>query len=578
MIELKKSNKTVLELLKDGEIIVECPCRGLGTCGKCKIKIIDGAVTPITYEEKKLLSSTELSDGVRLACQCKIIDNTKIDILFQVGSDIKILTEGVIPDSNINPAIKKISFDLAKETLCKFNSINSYFQHSIGITSTVSLDILKKLPSILNVGHGEAIIYNDEILDIDISISNVYGMAIDIGTTTVACSLVNLLTFEEIDSSSFINPQKEFGLDVLSRIHYASDNKDGISNLQLCIVKELNHNIEALCNKNNLNISSIYEIVVAANSTMVHCLLDIPIDTLGKSPYISVLTENISIYASDIGIKINPNGKIYCIPAVSTYIGGDIVAGILASRLYLESENTLFIDIGTNGEIVLSSKGNLVSCSCAAGPALEGMNISCGMRADTGAIESLKIVDNNVYINTIGNTEPIGLCGSGILESISELLKNDILGINGRLKTNSPLVYETDGKRKVFLYENKNKIYVTQNDIRQVQLAKGAILSGFLTLLNYKNITMDNLDKVIIAGQFGKHLSPESLTGVGIIPVNLKDRIKYIGNSSRVGAFICLLSMDERKTAESISRNVDYVELSNIEKYDQTFTKALFFK
>jgi uncharacterized 2Fe-2S/4Fe-4S cluster protein (DUF4445 family) len=578
MIELKKSNKTVLELLKDGEIIVECPCRGLGTCGKCKIKIIDGAVTPITYEEKKLLSSTELSDSVRLACQCKIIDNAKIDILFQAGSDIKILTEGVIPNSNINPAIKKISFDLTKETLCKFNSINSYFQHSIDITSTVSLDILKKLPSILNVGHGEAVIYNDEILDIDISISNVYGMAIDIGTTTVACSLVNLLTFEEIDSSSFINPQKEFGLDVLSRIHYASDNKDGISNLQLCIVKELNHNIEALCNKNNLNISSIYEIVVAANSTMVHCLLDIPIDSLGKSPYISVLTENISIYANDIGIKINPKGKIYCIPAVSTYIGGDIVAGILASRLYLESENTLFIDIGTNGEIVLSSNGNLVSCSCAAGPALEGMNISCGMRADTGAIESLKIVDNNVYINTIGNTEPIGLCGSGILESISELLKNDILGINGRLKTNSPLVYETDGKRKVFLYENKNKIYVTQNDIRQVQLAKGAILSGFLTLLNYKNITMDNLDKVIIAGQFGKHLSPESLTGVGIIPVNLKDRIEYIGNSSSVGAFICLLSIDERKTAESISRNVDYVELSNIEKYYQTFTKALFFK
>lgn len=578
MIELKKSNKTVLELLKDGEIIVECPCRGLGTCGKCKIKIIDGAVTPITYEEKKLLSSTELSDGVRLACQCKIIDNTKIDILFQAGSDIKILTEGVIPNSNINPAIKKISFDLTKEALCKFNSINSYFQHSIGITSTVSLDILKKLPSILNVGHGEAVICNDEILDIDISISNVYGMAIDIGTTTVTCSLVNLLTFEEIDSSSFINPQKEFGLDVLSRIHYASDNKDGISNLQLCIVKELNHNIEALCNKNNLNISSIYEIVVAANSTMVHCLLDIPIDNLGKSPYISVLTENISIYANDIGIKINPKGKIYCIPAVSTYIGGDIVAGILASRLYLESENTLFIDIGTNGEIVLSSNGNLVSCSCAAGPALEGMNISCGMRADTGAIESLKIVDNNVYINTIGNTEPIGLCGSGILESISELLKNDILGINGRLKTNSPLVYETDGKRKVFLYENKNKIYVTQNDIRQVQLAKGAILSGFLTLLNYKNITMDNLDKVIIAGQFGKHLSPESLTGVGIIPVNLKDRVEYIGNSSSVGAFICLLSIDERKTAESISRNVDYVELSNIEKYYQTFTKALFFK
>ncbi len=227
---------------------------------------------------------------------------------------------------------------------------------------------------------------------------------------------------------------------------------------------------------------------------------------------------------------------------------------------------------------MLISNGNLVSCSCAAGPALEGMNISCGMRADTGAIESLKISDNKVSINTIGNSPPIGLCGSGILETISELLSNDILGINGRLKTTSPLVHDTDGKRSILLYENENKIYITQKDIRQVQLAKGAILSGFITLLEYKNITLDNLDKVIIAGQFGRHLSPESLTGVGIIPKNLKDKIKYIGNSSRAGAFMCLLSMEERKKAEDISRNVDYIELSNIENYEKIFTKALLFK
>jgi uncharacterized 2Fe-2S/4Fe-4S cluster protein (DUF4445 family) len=578
MIELDISDKTILEQLKDNGTVIECPCRGLGTCGKCKVKILEGKVTPVTYEEKRLLSNSELSEGIRLACQCKTINNTKIDTLFQHGGDIKILTEGVIPSFNINPAIKKISFNLSKEALSKFSSINSYFQHVTGINSAPSLDILKKLPSLLSLGHGEAIVYRGEILDVDTSITNVYGMAIDIGTTTVACSLINLLTFEEIDSSSFINPQKEFGLDVLSRIHYASDNDDGISKLQQSIVKRINYNIKNLCNKNGIDISSIYEVVIGANSTMIHCLLGIPIDTLGKSPYISVLTENIYVRATTIGININCKGKIYCIPAVSTYIGGDIVAGILASRLDLEKGNTLFIDIGTNGEIVLSSNGNLVSCSCAAGPALEGMNISCGMRADTGAIESLKISDNKMSINTIGNSPPIGLCGSGILETISELLSNDILGINGRLKTTSPLVHETDGKRSVLLYENENKIYITQKDIRQVQLAKGAILSGFITLLEYKNITIDNLNKVIIAGQFGKHLSPESLTGVGIIPKNLKDKIKYIGNSSSVGAFMCLLSIEERKKAEDISRNVDYIELSNMENYEKIFTKALLFK
>jgi len=577
MIELKISDKTILEQLKDNGTVIECPCRGLGTCGKCKIKILDGKVTPITREEKKLLSNIELSEGFRLACQCKVIDNTQIDTLFQHSGDVKILTEGVIPSFKINPMIKKISFHLSKEALSKFSSINSYLQHVTGVNTALTLDILKKLPSILSMGHGEAIVYNDEIIDVDTCITDVYGMAIDIGTTTVACSLINLLTFEEVDSSSFINPQKEFGLDVLSRIHYASDNEDGISNLQQSIVKKINCNIKNLCSKNNIYVSSIYEVVIGANSTMVHCLLGIPTDTLGKSPYISVLTENIYVAANSIGININPKGKIYCIPAVSTYIGGDIVAGILASRLYLEKGNTLFIDIGTNGEIVLNNKENLVSCSCAAGPALEGMNISCGMRADKGAIDSLKISDNKVSVNTIGNIPPIGLCGSGILETISELLRNDILGSNGRLKTTSSLVHENHGKRSVLLYENENSIYVSQKDIRQVQLAKGAILSGFITLLKYKNITMDNLDKVVIAGQFGKHLSPESLTGVGIIPKTLKDKIKYIGNSSSVGAFMCLLSMEERKKAEDISKNVDYIELSNIENYEKIFIKALLF-
>jgi len=200
------------------------------------------------------------------------------------------------------------------------------------------------------------------------------------------------------------------------------------------------------------------------------------------------------------------------------------------------------------------------------------------MRAATGAIEGVKIVDNHISLKIIENNIPTGICGSGILEVVSELLSNEIIGTNGRLKSDSPLVYETDGKRSITLYEGKNKVYITQKDIRQVQLSKGAILSGFLALLKYKNITMNDLDKVMIAGQFGKHLSPESLTGVGIIPKGLIDKIQYVGNSSRVGALICLLSKDEKIQAELIAQEVDYVELSNIEEYERIFTKALMFK
>ncbi|MEG1256192.1 ASKHA domain-containing protein [Clostridium sp.] len=577
MILINPSNKTILEELKSQDTLIECPCRGLGTCGKCKVKILSGKVTPTTSDEINLLSAEEISNNIRLACQTKAISDIQINLLFKNTTSSKILTDGYMPKFNINPTLRKVKVSLNKSDLSNFKNVSEYFSKSMNIKSPLSINLLKKLPMLLDAEYGDIIMYNDEILDIGDSIDKFYGIAIDIGTTTVACSLIDMTTFKEVDSSSFINPQKEFGLDVLSRIHYANETPDGIDNLQHSIVKEINSNIEILCVKNNLTKTSIYEVVIGANSTMLHCLLGIPINTLGKSPYASVFTDSICTNAIDIGININSRGKIYCIPSVSTYIGGDIVSGILASKLYEKKENTLFIDIGTNGEIVLCKDGNLISCSCAAGPALEGMNISCGMRAANGAIEGVKIVNNHISLKIIEDNIPTGICGSGILEVVSELLSNEIIGTNGRLKSDSPLVYETDGKLSMTLYEGKNKIYITQKDIRQVQLSKGAILSGFLALLKYKNITMDDLDTVMIAGQFGKHLSPESLTGVGIIPKDLINKIEYIGNSSRVGALMCLLSKDEKTRAELIAQDVDYIELSNIEDYEKIFTKALMF-
>jgi len=260
MIKIDRSDKTILEELKSKIFLIECPCRGLGTCGKCRVKILSGQVTSTTFDEIKLLSAEDISNGIRLACQTKALSNIEVDLLFKYNADTKILTDGYIPKFNINPSLKKIKVNLNKSDLSNYKSVSEYFGKSMNIKFDLSIDLLKKLPNVLDNGYSDVILYNDEILDIGDSIDKFYGIAIDIGTTTVACSLIDMTTFKEVDSSSFINPQKEFGLDVLSRIHYANETPYGIDNLQYSIVKEINSNIEILCMKNNLTKTSIYEV------------------------------------------------------------------------------------------------------------------------------------------------------------------------------------------------------------------------------------------------------------------------------------------------------------------------------
>lgn len=571
-------DENILEILKSENVDIENPCRGKGICGKCKIKILNGEVSPLTEDEAKLLSKEEISNGVRLACLTKPIECVDIDILFNENKQSNILTEGAMPNFNIEPPLKLKDFKLVKPTLENIKSLSECLEESLNLKGNISMNVLKKLPSFINREEGQGVFYYDELIDIIDKDEKIYGVAVDIGTTTVACSLIDMESFKVIGNSSFINPQKDYGLDVLSRIHYSNENEEGVGKLQSAIVKELNLNIEELCNSNGIKKSAIYEVVIGANSTMVHCLLGIPLASLGKAPYANVVNDAVTLLSSEIGININSYGRLYCVPSVSTFIGGDIVAGVLASRIYDKKENILFIDIGTNGEIVLSNHGELISCSCAAGPALEGMNISCGMRASDGAVEGVKIDRDKINLKVIGDEKPKGICGSGILDIVWQLLDNNILGANGRLKADSSLVSEVDGKREVTLYnEEGNRIYITQKDIRQVQLAKGAILSGFLALVKYKGLDMSDLDRIVVAGQFGKHLSKDSLTGVGIIPKELKEKIEYIGNSSKSGAFMCLLSKGEREISEKISKDIEYVELSTIDNYEKIFTKALMF-
>src|SRR5699024_1696504 len=365
--------------------------------------------------------------------------------------------------------------------------------------------------------------------------------AIDIGNTTVDAHHIEQKSGKEVSTKRSINPQKEYGLDVLSRIDIIKRKEKGLYLLQKAIVDCLNSLLEILCSKNNVDIENIYEIAVGANATMMHILLGVDTKTIGRSPYATIFSKEKKLLAECIGLKISPFGRLYCLPGVSSYIGADIVAGAVVASLKNTKDNVFFIDIGTNGEMILSKGGKLASCSCAAGPALEGANISCGMRAAEGAIEGVQFNEDGVSIEVIGDTEPLGICGSGILEIMAELNKKGLIKKSGRLKKKEDLekegrpilaqhLIEEDRKRKVIIHKSEDEIItISQGDIRQIQLAKGAISSGIYALTEFMGINIEELDSVVIAGQFGKHLKISSLTGVGIIPESLKDKVKYIG-------------------------------------------------
>ncbi len=588
-----KEGDTLLNILQDNGIFVENPCAGKGLCGKCKIRIIEGSINEPTEEEVRYLSKEELEDGIRLSCLVVPNGDLTVDLLNTKDVNHKILTEGYMPDFNINPMIYKRVHKLRKPSLEKNLSYEDLLEEVLEIAVYEdNHTLLISLPKIFENEEVTAIYTGDKLIGVESgdTSSELYGIAVDIGTTTVVTSLVDLNNGNEISSESEINPQKEYGLDVLSRIDFAKTKVAGLEILHKSIIDCLNNLTYELCRKNSININNIYAMTIAANATMMHLLLGVNTNSIGKAPYSTVFSKQKNLLASSVGIKLSPFARVYCLPGVSSYIGADIVAGAIVSELDKTDKNVLFIDIGTNGEIVLSKGGELSSCSCAAGPALEGMNISSGMRAADGAIEGVKINEDGISLKVIGDKEPVGICGSGILEAISEIARVKLIGKTGRLKKKSDIeedeqlqylskyLIEEDKKRKIVISPELKEISITQGDIRQVQLAKGAILSGFYALLNLMEIDMMDLDEVIIAGQFGKHLSVDSLVGIGIIPEELRDKIRYIGNSSKTGALMCLLSKEVREDMEKVAKKINYFELSTKEGYDKLFTKCLNFE
>lgn len=513
------AGENLLKVLKENNIFIENPCNGKGICGKCKVRILSGRCNKASQTELQFLREAEIAQGFRLSCLTEVEGDVKIELLEKKRKH-HILTSGYLPE----------------------------FEKDY-----------------LRAG---------------------YGIALDIGTTTVAMALIDLTTGEEAAQASAVNAQKQYGLDVLTRITYEYEHpEEGIQTLQKTIVASLNEMIETLCRQAEISGEQIKEIVVAANCTMTHMLLGVDARSIGKSPYQPVFTEARSVLAKEIGILAGEDTTVYCLPHVSSYIGADVVAGAYVCDLQSRKKNVLFIDIGTNGEIVLSKAGKLFCCSCAAGPALEGMNISSGMRAGEGAVEDLLISENGIDLKVIGGGTPEGLCGSGILAAIKELLRIKVIKKTGVFIKKEALS-DTDfrhpylrmhGKKREFLLHASSEIFVTQNDVRQVQLAKGAIFSGCLVLLKTAGIMLRELDEVLVAGQFGSHLPADSLIGTGILPEEVREKLTYVGNSSKTGAYMALLSRTVRREMEELSLTMEYIELAETENYERIFAESMLF-
>lgn len=577
--------KNLLQLLLENDIFVDNPCNGNGTCGKCKVRVLEGNLPPLSKGERKLLKEDEINAGIRLSCLVVPEEDITIEIL-QKERKHKILTTGYVPEFEFNPTISKKIFEIKMPTLETQSPFEDSLCEALG-SKKVNWKLLRDYESSYGTVTG---VFNDsELIALEAGDTTefIYGVAIDIGTTTVVSALIDMNNGEELATASRINPQKKFGLDVLTRITYELEHPEGSKEeLQKTIVQAINEMVEELCSEGKVKKENIYEISIAANCTMMHFLLGVDATSIGKSPYASVFTKAKNISASDLGIKAAKCARVYCLPSVSSYIGADIVAGAYVCELHKAEENILFIDIGTNGEIVLSKGGKLLSCSCAAGPALEGMNISSGMRAAEGAVEDVEITENGIDLKVIGEEDPIGICGSGILAAVKELLRTGIVKNNGAFIKKEQLeesdyrykmIQLNGNKREFILKGTPEQLLITQGDVRQVQLAKGALLSGFYALLKQAKIDMGELDKVMIAGQFGAHLPADSLVGTGILPKEVKGKLVYVGNSSKTGAYMALMSVKVKKEIEDLAGEMEYMELGASEGYEKLFSQCLIF-
>ena len=608
-------DNTLYEILKQLNVLIRSICGGAGTCGKCKLLIQKGKeyLSSPSIAEKKLLTIEELENGWRLACQTKI-DQKNIQLLNKLDppqfriflpaelllEDFKILTTGIKRRIQLNPNIRKIYVEVKKPSLEEpFPDFERILTATILKDKTikketkinVEFNLLNNIPNLLRENDHKITLTlwnNDTIIACEPgnTTNDIFGIAFDIGTTTIVGYLINLNNGKIYSLDSKLNSQTAYGEDLITRLTYIKDDKKKLQVLNTTILNDLNDIILKTTNKANIDPSQIYEATIVGNSVMHHVFLGLNPVNIGLSPFIPIIQKGLNIKAKDLNLNICKNGNVYTAPIIAGFVGADTIGVILSSNIDNEKKLTLAIDIGTNGEIIIGNQKLLAVGSCAAGSALEGAHISDGMRAAAGAIDTIKIDPENLELafTTIKNKEPIGICGSGLVDAVAEMLKSKILtrsgNFNKELIDNERIIKKDKNFEFIIVKKDETSIgkdiSITQSDIRQIQMAKAAFYSGTRIVLQHlgKNL---KIEQVFLAGAFGNYINAKNAKFIGMIPDIPDDKVFQIGNAAGIGAQYCLLNKDLRNKAKQLLNKIQYVEIAIIQSFQKEYAEAMYF-
>jgi len=588
----------LIEAVAGAGVTLDQPCGGEGTCGKCRVRMKHGACEP-TLVDQQCFSAREIRQGWRLACQAVIEEPAVIEVPEQslLPSRHRILTEVVEGEPEVaDPALVKRYVELAPPERGDGTADMLRLETAVGPLEA-DVDVLRLLPARLRENHfrGTVVTNEDELIDFEPgnTVGECCAVAVDLGTTTLGAMLLDVPSGRQRAINSRTNPQTAFGDDVVSRILYAREHHQGLHELHSAVVEAVDEMVGELAEEAGVRRDRIYKMTIAGNTTMQQLFCRIDTSSLGEVPFVPTAARRIVLSAAKLGIAIHPRGRVYVMPIIGGFVGGDTVSGILATGLAESDDPTLLVDIGTNGEIVLCAGGRLTAASTAAGPAFEGARISQGMRATTGAIEKV-LFDQRLHIQVIGNVAPVGLCGSALVDLAAELLRHGVLTPEGRLlgKKDLPKQVPDELRRRIVTHKKNaafvlaeqsetavdRPILVTQRDFRELQLATGAIRAGVTILLKRARLDAEQLDRVLIGGGFGNFIRRSNAQRIGLLPMGIPhNRIRFQGNTSLAGARLAALSRTARLQAEQLARRTEHVDLSTDRDFHNVFAESMVF-
>ena len=585
---------TVFDSASWNGIAIDSTCGGHGTCHKCKVRV-EGS-TPISRHDVKTFSREQLDNGWRLACLVQATRDLAVDVP-PLTTRPKAATVGVGRQVILRPAVQKRYVELTEPDLADQRpDIDRLLDAIDDLEPVPDLHVLRRLPSVLRAADFKvtAVVVDEALVDVEPgdTTDQRYAIAFDLGTTTVVATLLDVALGTPVAVASMLNKQQPFGGDVITRISATMMDPEALPRLRRAATDTLSDLAAQVCAEGGVDPRQVYEVAIAGNATMTALVLGIDPEPLGVAPFVMSTSQPPTVPVAEVGLDLHPGARAFFFPALGAYVGGDIVAGMLATGMDRDKRTRLFIDVGTNCEIVVSDGDRIVATAAPAGPAFEGGAIRCGMRAADGAIEVIRLGDD-VELGVIGDVEPMGLCGSGLVDAVAELVKVGLLDATGRFLPEEQAVDIAPkladrltmlGKERVFVLHRPHPeagpedcVVLSQRDVRELQFAKAAISTGWSLLLEELGLEHRDVQQVLMAGSFGSYISPASAVRIGLVPQLPVLRIVSAGNVAGEGAKMALLSVRERAGAAALLEEVTYVELSDRTDFNDRFVDQLGF-